>query len=1634
MRLTLFMALLCLAACSSVDPTNPFDPETPAEQQATGVMTGRFLLPDDYVDRGFDGFSVKLTGPASTRGQGERQADADAGGGFTLSGLVAGVWEVRFDAPGFRADPRVVSLPIGGSAELGEIPLQPAFEASLAGRVLLAGVSAEAHGGTQVQVKGTPRGVVTLPDGSYEFTAGAGTYTLRFSHAGYTSAEVGGVVLADGAQTVVPDVTLLGAPAQLLGRVAFAPGYGTEGERRPVEVEWRRVDAPPGDSATSAVTTVLEDQVFTFEGLAAGRYETTARWQGFASLPTERQVLVGESADIGQLVLLPPSEDPALSARVLGTAQRFGAPDGTHAGIRVQAVDTPTSTETGSDGSFSLTLPAGPYTLRFTADGYGTQNVEVLLPAGEETPLPAPVLLQAQPGSLAGRVEFAPGYESDGAARPVEVSLARVDLDAETSSQVALEGEGFRFDGLSPGRYRVSARWEAYASAPVERLVDIGKLVDAGLLLLQPPALGSPARALVRGHAERVGAPDDGHGDIAVEVVDTPLSATTASDGYFELAVPSGPQRLRFTAVGYAEADADVNLAEGETFTLPSTALLEGQSGRLRGVVVVLSGAEPVAPEVLTQVAVELWALGEDQPRRTVNPRLTGEFVLDPVSAGEWRVVARLEGFAPFPRLVTLLPGEDVALEPMTLRTPGDAGGERTFVAGSARLDCAGCDHGGIRIETVGFGFVTQTTADGVFRLELSPADHELRFSRAGYAPETRQVRNLVPGENRLQDAVVDARPVLLVAAEGRLSGGVALGAFDGPARRGSIRVRLNAADGTLIGPLPTDPTGAFAFEGLRRGPYTVTATAPGYTDAATPADVNGDAETRVGALLLRHDSDTEEQVPLAVSISLDDGAAPAGTTVRVSFASDEALFAGALADAGGSVVLPASPDETYFLDAEHPGYAVAGRRGPFHWVDPATGFVDDRGAPPSVTLISRPLDGHIRLSVHVTPDWIPAEQRWVQVKLVGGQAQQTIDAARNEDGPIDFEGLAAGAWLLRVSRPGFQTFESVVGLAPGQASRDFGVIEVPLQDLGAATLDLGGETLTAEKLDAVGLAGANLAHVTFEGDFHGRDFSGADLTNAIFSTANLEGATLAGARLFGASLVGANLEHADLSFASLFGADLSGARLGAASLRYANLTAARLVGARFITEAGEPVPNPPCGVGPRPAVDLEGVILAQANLEHAMMQGVNLRGATLSSARVIEADLSDACLADAVVTLTDLSGTLFSGADLTGAQLVGSVMLDTDFRGARLERTSAISAIIERSDFGCRSEDADGVCLCAHPLSDYDGGVCDPAQGEAPADCACRTRMRGISLNGGNLVGARLVDADLRDATFVGAELGDAVADDADAPGAARVSWDCPALCDGAHPADCPTPPRACSLVPTSFAGSMLDRADLSGLHFAHVDLLGARFRGATVSDAVFSRSRVTDLDFTGADLSAASFAGQSVERVDFIGATMARTDLRDASLRDVDFTRAEMNGTDLTRAHCDPCDLTAAHLTAARLDDLVSDGLTLTGAVLTDVDLTDARFPNLQATGLRVEGGVWTRVHLESAALNRAAIAGTRIVDLSTLSSDLTDARFDDVTVVGSGSGDLGAGPRADRPVGVLFEGSTLFRTGFHRVDWQG
>jgi uncharacterized protein YjbI with pentapeptide repeats len=186
------------------------------------------------------------------------------------------------------------------------------------------------------------------------------------------------------------------------------------------------------------------------------------------------------------------------------------------------------------------------------------------------------------------------------------------------------------------------------------------------------------------------------------------------------------------------------------------------------------------------------------------------------------------------------------------------------------------------------------------------------------------------------------------------------------------------------------------------------------------------------------------------------------------------------------------------------------------------------------------------------------------------------------------------------------------------------------------------------------GGARAVLAWMDLSGlDLSGRNLCDADLTGAALRDCRMQGARLDHASLFGADLAGADLSEAsmrraDLRGASLRNANLTGADLFEADLREGTMAAAdRKYGFRRVETKARPG-------------EVQGAVLAGANLERTRLSGVmamraDFTDAILKDAKLIRANLKQASMRGANLSGADLSGADLAGADLEDAVLVGA-------------------------------------------------------------------------------------------------------------------------------------------------------------------------------------------------------------------------------------------------------------------------------------------------------------------------------------------------------------------------------------------
>jgi uncharacterized protein YjbI with pentapeptide repeats len=212
-------------------------------------------------------------------------------------------------------------------------------------------------------------------------------------------------------------------------------------------------------------------------------------------------------------------------------------------------------------------------------------------------------------------------------------------------------------------------------------------------------------------------------------------------------------------------------------------------------------------------------------------------------------------------------------------------------------------------------------------------------------------------------------------------------------------------------------------------------------------------------------------------------------------------------------------------------------------------------------------------------------------------------------------------------------------------------------------------------------------------------------------------------------------------------------------------------------------------------------VRLKMANEEHLaiLRQGVEAWNDWRNTSRSVTPDLSEASLKN-----TELKDVDFKGANLQKADLSGANLWQSDLRGAELKDTSFQRAVLVGADLS-------GSDLRGTNLREAWMGGTDFSNVNLSGTDLHATDLSGLNFRGANMVGARLIRADLWKANLAGADLA---------------------------------------------------RADLSGANLADSNLRGANLAGAVAFDTEFCK-----LDLRGAlGLDSMIHAGRSTVGIDTI------------------------------------------------------------------------------------------------------------------------------------------------------------------------
>lgn len=179
-------------------------------------------------------------------------------------------------------------------------------------------------------------------------------------------------------------------------------------------------------------------------------------------------------------------------------------------------------------------------------------------------------------------------------------------------------------------------------------------------------------------------------------------------------------------------------------------------------------------------------------------------------------------------------------------------------------------------------------------------------------------------------------------------------------------------------------------------------------------------------------------------------------------------------------------------------------------------------------------------------------------------------------------------------------------------------------------------------------------------------------------------------------------------------------------------------------------------------------------------------------------------------------------------------------------------------------------------------------------------------------------------------------------------------------------------NLARTDLRGADLSNATMSRANLEGADLRGALLLGANLREANLNGAMVTGADFSGADLTLANLTGIDLTQVDLNGVNLDRAILIDVDLRQARLAGTEMSQVQMKGANLAGADLSGAHLSQANLSGAQLIQTNLSGAELNIANLNGADLGRADLSGSSLIGANLASANMEGARLNSALLVG--------------------------------------------------------------
>ncbi len=480
------------------------------------------------------------------------------------------------------------------------------------GKVLIVGGSS----GSGFDNSATP----VLPTEMWDPATGAFTVMASIAtYRGYHSTALllpDGRVLSAGGNVGGPNAQLFSPPYLFAGArpsIASAPTSASYGQT---------VFIGTPDAASVSQVTFLRNASVTHTNDMSGRFMHLT----FTKTSTGLNVTMPANANLAPpgyyiLFILNGSGVPSVGSivQMSTTASTDGTVTGTvtnTAGAPIQGASVTSGGNgavTGSDGSYTLQLPAGSATLTAALGGYQSASETVTITAGTSTQAATLKLAPVNPGNVTGHV-----VNSSGA------GLAGATVSAQGLNTVTAADGSYTLSNLPAGAVTITASLTGFASASTSVTVVAGTTATAANITLASGSgtitgtVKSSAGAAIAGASVGFGGG----------------TATTDASGVYTLSgVPVGTVNLVASASGFTSATQNVTVTGGATATANFTLSPSSATGAVTGKITNISNGAALSGATVS------WSGG------STTTNTSGVYTLSNVGTGSQSISAAKSGY-----------------------------------------------------------------------------------------------------------------------------------------------------------------------------------------------------------------------------------------------------------------------------------------------------------------------------------------------------------------------------------------------------------------------------------------------------------------------------------------------------------------------------------------------------------------------------------------------------------------------------------------------------------------------------------------------------------------------------------------------------------------------------------------------------------------------------------------------------------------------------------------------------------------------------------------------------------------------------------------------------------------------------